>query len=124
MMKLTKILIIDDTKSILDVLKDVFEFEDFKVYIETNSQLGIDSAKNNIPDLIICDVMMPIKNGYEVHEELKKNSATQSIPFLFLTADINIKANSDSFGINPVDYILKPFSLEDLLEAARKKLKN
>jgi DNA-binding response OmpR family regulator len=58
-MKLTKILIIDDTKSILDVLKDVFEFEDFKVYIETNSQLGIDSAKNNIPDLIICDHCYP-----------------------------------------------------------------
>jgi CheY-like chemotaxis protein len=68
--------------------------------------------------------MMPIKNGYEVHEELKKNSATQSIPFLFLTADINIEVNSDSFGINLVDCILKPFSLQDLLAAARKKLKN
>lgn len=116
----TKILVIDDTKSILDVLKDFFEFENYEVYTETNGQKGIESAKKNNPHLILCDVMMPVKNGYQVFEELKAIPETQNIPFLFLTADINIEKRRNDFGIDCIDYIIKPFNLSNLLSVVRR----
>ncbi|GEL09890.1 Response regulator receiver domain-containing protein [Flavobacterium glycines] len=121
-MGLAKILIIDDTKSILDVLKDFFEFEDFEVYVETNGQKGIESALENLPHLILCDLMMPIKNGYEVYEELKANQITKDIPFLFLTADVNIQTKMNDLGDNSVDYILKPFNLSKVMETVKRNL--
>lgn len=121
-MGLTKILIIDDTKSILDVLKDFFEFENFEVYVETNGQKGIESALKNLPHLILCDLMMPIMNGYEVYDGLKANQITKDIPFLFLTADVNIQTKMNDLGDNSVDYILKPFNLSKVMETVRRSL--
>lgn len=121
-MELTKILIIDDTKSILDVLKDFFEFENFEVYVETNGQKGIESALGNLPHLILCDVMMPIMNGYQVYEELKSNQITKDIPFLFLTADVNIQTKIDDLGGDSVNYILKPFNLNKVMEIVKTNL--
>lgn len=118
-MDLTKILVIDDTQSILDVLKDFLEFENYEVHVETNGQRGIDCALKIIPDLIICDVMMPVKNGFEVYLELQNNQITQNIPFIFLTADVNIESKKQENGIKSVIHILKPFNFSTVLEVVK-----
>lgn len=123
-MELTKILIIDDTVSILEVLKDLFEFENYDVYTESNSQTGIDRAIEINPHLIICDVMMPKKNGFEVYVELKANTITQNIPILFVTADVFVETKMLDYGITSINYILKPFNLKNVLNVVGNTIAN
>ena len=70
-MKKTKILVIEDTKSIREGLRDILTFEGMQVIVAENGQEGIDKAKEQLPDLILCDIMMPKKDGLQVFAEIK-----------------------------------------------------
>lgn len=118
-MESTKILVIDDTVSILEILKESFEFENYDVYVASNSQTAIETAIKINPHLILCDVMMPKKNGFEVYLELQKNPVTQGIPFVFLTADVFVETKMVDYGLKSIDYILKPFNLNNVLKLVR-----
>ena len=82
----SKILIIEDTQSIRDELRDILRFEGYEVITAENGQEGIDRAKEFLPDLILCDIMMPIKDGRQVFSEIK-NEVT--FPVLVCDRDLH-----------------------------------
>ncbi|MGA7723101.1 MAG: response regulator [Ignavibacteriaceae bacterium] len=118
-----KILLIEDNQSIKQTIFDLLNSEGFEVYSACNGNEGIELAKNVFPDLIICDVIMPLKNGFEVIKELSSDSSTSLIPFIFLSA----KAEKDDIRVGielgAVDYITKPFRLGELLNVINIRLK-
>src|ERR1043165_1423775 len=81
-----KILVIEDESATLENLVLMLEMEGFKPFSATNGRLGIEVARRELPDVILCDVSMPELDGYGVLESLRADSSTVSIPFIFLTA--------------------------------------
>jgi serine phosphatase RsbU (regulator of sigma subunit) len=104
------ILIVDDTPINLGVISGALK-DTYKTKVATNGEkaLAIASSEDK-PDLILLDVMMPVMDGYEVCRRLKANSATQSIPVIFLTGQTGTEDETKGFGVGAVDYIHKPFS--------------
>jgi two-component system sensor kinase len=119
-----KILIIEDSKSVRESLRDLLNFVgEFQVIVSENGQEGIDKAKEHLPDLILCDIMMPIKDGYQVFNELKHDIDLEHTPFLFLTAEIDIDTIRQKivFGADN-GIIVKPFNVDLLLSVIKETL--
>lgn len=121
-----KILIIEDTKSVRESLRDILNFEGgAQVILSENGQEGIDKAKEHLPNLIICDIMMPIKDGYQVFDELRHDIDLKHTPFLFLTAQADIDNVRQQLALGADDdVIIKPFNSDLLLSLIAKVLKN
>ena len=117
-----KILVIEDNKSIRDELRDILTFEGMQVITAENGQDGIDKAKQNLPSLILCDIMMPGKDGYEVLEELKQDSKLMHIPFLFMTAKATVENMRQGMILGADDYITKPFNVDLLIKSIESRL--
>jgi DNA-binding LytR/AlgR family response regulator len=115
-----KILVIEDDESINDSIKEFLENEDFQVFSASNGREGLNLALKECPDLIVCDILMPGMNGYEVLSELSKKEA--DIPFIFLTAKIERDDIRKGMEIGADDYLTKPFKLEELLKAIEVRL--
>lgn len=118
-----KILIIDDQEAIVYQVSYILQQNGFEILEAEDGRIGLDIAKSEKPDLIICDIMMPNMDGYSVFQELKKDPNTEMIPFLFLTAkgekeDIRIGMN-----LGAEDYLSKPIDLEELVQAVNTQLK-
>lgn len=116
-----EILIIEDTSAVADYLK-ILLAQDYNVRFAVDGQAGIDQAVAYIPDLIITDVMMPEKDGFQVCQELKQDERTSHIPIIMLTAkaDIESKIRGLEFGADA--YLFKPFEKQELLVRLRKLL--
>ena len=112
------ILIIEDTEPILDNLTEYFEMEGFKIIGARNGKIGIELAEALTPDLIICDVLMPEMDGYQVLDALMHRAKTFEIPFIFSTSMSEIGNIEQGLKHGADDYIIKPFDLEDLLKMA------
>ena len=117
-----KILVIEDELSVRENLVELLEAEDFKVFSTDNGILAVLWTQENTPDLIICDVMMPEINGYEVLEELRQMPMTASIPFIFLTAMSDKDDLRRGMELGADDYLTKPFTREELLGAIASRL--
>ena len=102
------VLVIEDYKDIRLYLKTLFE-KDYNVLLAVNGEEGVSLARKELPDLIICDVMMPIKDGFECCRELKNGLDTCHIPFVLLTAKVEDDDIIKGLEIGADDYILKPF---------------
>jgi CRP/FNR family transcriptional regulator, polysaccharide utilization system transcription regulator len=117
-----KILIIEDNLDVRENINELLSLSGYEVYIAENGKIGTQQAIKNKPDLIICDIMMPILDGYSTLKVLRRNPKTIHIPFIFLTA----KTKKDDFrkGMNmgADDYISKPFTDIELLEAIETRL--
>jgi two-component system alkaline phosphatase synthesis response regulator PhoP len=111
-----KILVVDDEPNIVQTLQDRLEMNDYQVVTAVNGQAGLEKATSEQPDIILLDVIMPIMDGLEMLERLRKNEATRSIPVIMLTARSQNQdvARANGFGIE--DYVVKPFDLSELLE--------
>ncbi|MFD2245383.1 response regulator [Pontibacter ruber] len=118
-----KILLIEDNQEIRENTAEILSLANYQVVEAENGKVGVELAKAEQPDLIICDIMMPQLDGYGVLHMLGKNPATSSIPFIFLTA----KSEKDDFrkGMNlgADDYLTKPFDDLELLDAVEMRLK-
>jgi PAS domain S-box-containing protein len=112
-----KILIIEDDPLILETTVDFLKEEGFEVYIATNGVEGIQKAIEIIPDLIISDITMPNKNGYEVCKTLQSIPGTSTIPFIFLTARIQKDDVRHGMQLGADDYLTKPFDYSELLKS-------
>jgi two-component system sensor histidine kinase/response regulator len=121
-MKKSKILVIDDTLSIREELKDILVFEGMEVMIAENGQEGIDRAKESCPDLILCDIMMPIKDGFKVFNELQHDFFLKDTPFIFLTARATTEDVRQGMILGADDYITKPFSIDLLISSIKSRL--
>jgi len=111
------ILLIEDDPDILKNLEILLLQENYRVISSVNGLDGVTLAKENIPDLIICDILMPKMNGYEVLQALSLDPSTDTIPFLFLTAKTEIKDFRKGMGLGADDYLIKPYDIDDLLNA-------
>lgn len=108
------VLVIEDDFDIRKMIRDYLELQSFIVLLAEDGEQGIEFAKRFNPDLIICDVKMPKKDGYEVKKELSSNSVTQLIPFIYLTSQTNSKDLRTGMELGADDYLFKPFNLEEL----------
>ncbi len=110
-----KILVVDDMAINLELIKNVLELEgNFSLVTVSDGKSAILKAKTNYFDLILLDIMMPEMDGYEVCKILKSYPTTKNIPIIFLTALNNPKNIKKAFQYGAVDYISKPFSVEEL----------
>jgi two-component system sensor kinase len=121
-MKSSKILVIEDTQSILEEIKDILGFEGMEVITAKNGQEGIDRAKEYNPDLILCDIMMPIKDGYQVFNEIQHDVILKDTPFLFLSAKATTDNIRQGMILGADDYITKPFDIDLLINSIKSRL--
>jgi len=119
---MTKILVIEDELPVRENLVELLEAEDYETYGTENGSIGAIWAYNNYPDLIICDVMMPEIDGYEVLSILQENPVTASIPFIFLTAKADKTDIRSGMNLGADDYLTKPFTRQEVLSAISTRL--
>lgn len=103
-------------------LRDILEMENFLPLLAANGNEGIVAAKRELPDLILCDVLMPEQNGHEVLAMLRGDAATAKIPFIFLTAKGEHADVRTGMNLGADDYLVKPVKVDDLLEAIAARL--
>ena len=108
-----RILIVEDEFNLADVILNRLKMEKYNVDISTDGEEGLYNALSGIYDLIILDVMLPKKNGYEILKEIKKEKIDSKI--IMLTAKTDIESKLDCFDIGVNDYITKPFHIEELV---------
>jgi DNA-binding LytR/AlgR family response regulator len=117
-----KLLVIDDDPAILKSLKDLLVLADYRVKTVSDSINAVKTVEKFLPDLIICDVVMPVLDGIGVLLELSKNSITMNIPFIFLTAKSDLSDIRKGMELGADDYLIKPFTSGDLLRAIEIRL--
>jgi len=117
------ILIIEDEDSIRDNILEILENEGFNAVGASNGEEGIDRARFYRPDAIVCDIMMPDMDGYGVLQQLQENPDTARIPFLFLTAKAHRADQRLGMELGADDYLSKPCSPRELLNAIQARLK-
>lgn len=118
-----KILIIEDNEDVRENTADLLELAGYKVTTAENGKIGVEMATKQFPDVIICDIMMPELDGYEVLETLSKTSKTSQIPFIFLTAKSEKNDMRKGMNLGADDYLTKPFTENELIEAIECRLK-
>ncbi len=109
------ILVVDDTLANLCLLKGILTEEGYAVSSAKNGNEALTIAQNQKLDLILLDISMPDMDGYEVCRKLKGDPSTSKIPVIFISALSDILDKVKAFGVGGVDYITKPFQLEEVL---------
>lgn len=117
------ILLIEDNPDVRENTAEILELASYKVLQAENGKLGVEIAQQVKPDLIICDIMMPVLDGYGVIHLLNKSAETASIPFIFLTAKSERLDFRKGMEMGADDYISKPFDDVELLKAVESRLK-
>jgi DNA-binding response OmpR family regulator len=110
-----RILAVDDETDVLMILKTALQSEGFEVETAGNGADGLALAKENPPDLILLDVMMPGMSGFDVFQQLKEDDATSQIPVIMLTGMSERKNIQSALAAGIEYYIVKPFEFHDLL---------
>lgn len=111
------ILLIEDDSVLRENTAELLELSNYTVRKAANGKIGVDLVNQDKPDLIICDIMMPELDGYGVLEVLNSNPAYAHIPFIFLSAKTKHKEIRKGMNLGADDYLSKPFTEEELLEA-------
>ncbi|WP_421774992.1 hybrid sensor histidine kinase/response regulator [Gracilimonas sp.] len=109
------ILIVDDIPKNLQLLGSTLRDQGYKIAAVSKSEQVLDSARKYQPDLILLDVMMPGKNGFEVCEDLKEDPELNHIPVIFLTAKVEQESIIKGLSLGGADYVTKPFNNQELL---------
>lgn len=117
-----KILLIEDDRQLRENTAELLELSDYHVFQASDGKKGIESAISSSPDIIICDIMMPNADGYEVIETLSKNPKTKGIPFIFLSAKTDRKDVRKGMELGADDYLTKPFEELELIGAIESRL--
>lgn len=118
-----RILLIEDNNEIRENTSEILELDGYEVLTAENGKIGVELASTAKPDLIICDIMMPVLDGYSVLHLLSKNPETENIPFIFLTAKADRPDFRKGMEMGADDYITKPFDDVDLLNAIESRFK-
>jgi CRP-like cAMP-binding protein/ActR/RegA family two-component response regulator len=117
-----RIQIIEDNDDIRESIIEILELANYDVIAANNGKTGIELANQHLPDLILCDIMMPELDGYGVLYLLGKNPQTASIPFIFLTAKAERLDMRKGMEMGADDYLTKPFDDMELLNAVESRL--
>ena len=116
------ILLIEDDRALRENTAELLELAGYTVLTAANGKIGIDVAKKNLPHIIICDIMMPVIDGYGVLENISADENTKQIPFIFLSAKTEHKEIRKGMDLGADDYLTKPFDEEDLISAIESRL--
>ena len=118
-----KILLIEDNKDVRENTAEILQLAQYNVLTAKNGKEGVETAQQEKPDLIICDIMMPVLDGHGVLHLLSKNEETSGIPFIFLTAKAERSDMRKGMEMGADDYLTKPFDDVELLNAIESRLK-
>lgn len=117
-----KILVIDDDYSVLELVSNLLERNGYQCFIAQDGEKGLELAKSLSFSLIVCDIMMPKLDGFEVLRKLNQDSITSSIPFIFLTAKSGIEDIKTAMQLGADSYVIKPFTNKEFLNIIKIKL--
>lgn len=118
-----RVLIIEDNNDIRENVVEILELAGYAVFAANNGKTGVDLAMKHLPDITLCDIMMPDLDGYGVLYMLNKHPATSAIPFIFLTAKADRVDLRKGMEMGADDYLTKPFDDMELLNAIESRLK-
>jgi DNA-binding response OmpR family regulator len=117
------VLIIEDNQDVRENMAEILELENYKVRTAEDGEKGVEIARVLKPDIIICDIMMPKLNGYDVLLRLRQDKTTASIPFVFLTAKTERIDVRKGMNLGADDYLIKPFEESELIAVIASRLK-
>lgn len=117
-----KILVIDDEAGMRDLYVSCLQAEGYDTLIADNGVAGLQIAQQKLPDLVLCDIMMPQLDGYGVLNKLRQNKTTAIIPFIFLTAKGTKSDLRQGMKLGADDYLFKPVTADELIEAVVARL--
>jgi two-component system cell cycle response regulator len=112
---MAKVLIVDDSRLIAHVGKTILKASGHEVLVASDGQAGVETAKAEIPDLILLDVVMPVMDGYEVCRHLKADDRTKEIPIIMLTSKAETADKVKGLQMGALDYVTKPFDEAELV---------
>jgi len=118
-----KILLIEDNTDIRENIAELLELEGYKVTAVANGREGLQLAKEQLPDIVLSDVIMPELTGHDVYRELKKDELTRFIPFVFITSSVEKKEVEAAINNGADGYIQKPFEEKELFDAIKRCIK-
>ena len=117
-----KILFIEDDPVVRENTAELLELANYEVITAANGKIGVGLAKKHIPDIIICDILMPELDGYGVLKVLSQNEKTKHIPFIYLSAKTERQDVRKGMDMGADDYITKPFEEAELISAIESRL--
>ena len=117
-----KVLIIEDEKELLFSIEEMLTYENYQVYTAQEGEQGLKMAREKHPDVILCDILMPKMNGFEVLKKLNTDALFLDVPFIFLTALTERNNQRDGMELGADDYLTKPFTREELLNSISSRL--
>lgn len=118
---LPKILVIDDTETNIDILMEAIG-DDYDVSIAMDGESALEMVEEDLPDLILLDIMMPGMDGYEVCQRIKSNPKTREAAIIFISALQETNQKIKGFSLGAVDYITKPFDIEEIKARVRRQI--
>ena len=116
------ILLIEDDRALRENTEELLELSGYSMITAPNGKIGIEMAKEKLPDIIVCDIMMPEVDGYGVLKDLSSDEKTKHIPFIFLSAKTEHKEMRRGMDLGADDYLTKPFEEEDLINAIESRM--
>jgi DNA-binding response OmpR family regulator len=119
---MTRVLVVDDEAPIRLLCRVNLEAEGMEVLEAADGDAGLEAARAERPDVILLDVMMPGRDGWQVAEELLADDATSGIPIVFLTARAEVKDRARGLDLGGIDYVTKPFNPLELAPLVRELL--
>ncbi|RYC50079.1 response regulator [Flagellimonas olearia] len=117
-----KILLVEDDPSLRENIEELLDLSGFQVYSTPDGRMAIDIARKETPDIVLCDIMMPEVDGYEVLEQFSSCEKTKHIPFIFVSAKTERHEVRKGMDLGADDYLTKPFEEEELLNAIHSRL--
>ncbi len=121
-MKKQIVLIVDDEPDMLEILEETLRDSEYIVMTALDGVDALEHMKEKTPDIIVCDLMMPRMNGYELLKILKSNPVTKKIPVIMLTKKDDFEAVFQLYEIGVVNFLPKPFELSGLIKAIESAL--
>lgn len=118
-----RLMLVDDDPNLILLVKDYLEFRGYQVTTAENGRDALEKLENEIPELIICDVMMPEMDGYTLVQHIRENPATEWVPVLFLSAKGQSQDRVKGLNTGADVYIVKPFEPEELVAQVESSLK-
>jgi two-component system OmpR family response regulator len=118
-----KLLIIEDEDLLRQNLRDILLHAGYQVKVAENGDRGIEMARKEMPDLILCDIRMPLKDGYQVLQEVRELPDGLTVGFIFLSAKVEHEDIRNGMNLGADDYLLKPVSRKDLIAAVESRLR-
>lgn len=119
-----KILVVEDERSLVEVLSCNLEREGFEVLTAFDGQEGLRQAQLKLPDLVVLDLMLPLKGGLDVCRELRMGARTREIPVIMVTAKAEESDELVGFATGADDYVTKPYSMKVLIQRIKKELRS